>query len=223
MHQKRLDAQAIQNMEQRHRTAFINTLSGFKSINLCGTIDSEGRYNLAPFSSVVHLGANPALMGFIMRPITVSRHTYENIVATGYYTLNHLSSDIYKQGHQCAARYDREQSEFEQVGLKPKLGDLHPAPYVEESPIQIGLQFESSIPIPINGTLLMIGRIIEVFFPEQAMGADGFLDLEMAGSITCSGLEAYHQTQKLGRLSYAKPDQALSELAFPAASHSNKD
>jgi len=36
--------------------------------------------------------------------------------------------------------------------------------------------------------------------------SDGFIDLENAETITCSGLDSYHKTQKIWRLSYAKPN-----------------
>ena len=46
-------------MEDRKRIALINSLSGFKSLNLIGTINNQGQTNLAIFNSVVHIGANP--------------------------------------------------------------------------------------------------------------------------------------------------------------------
>ena len=66
---------------------FINSLSGYKSANLVGTADHQGRHNLAIVSSVVHLGAQPPLVGMIMRPDVVERHTLANIRETGWYTL----------------------------------------------------------------------------------------------------------------------------------------
>jgi len=68
------------------------------------------------------------------------------------------------------------------------------------------------IPIPVNGTLLMIGKVEEIFFPKTALAEDGYLDIAAAGSITSSGLDAYHQTQKLARLSYAKPDKRIKMI-----------
>ena len=62
----------IAQMNKRFRTNFINALSGVKSANLVGTTGPNGD-NLAIISSVFHLGADPALMGMIMRPHTASR------------------------------------------------------------------------------------------------------------------------------------------------------
>lgn len=199
-------------MEQRNRTRLINSLSGFKSINLCGTISKDGVTNLSLISSVVHIGANPALMGFIMRPVTVRRDTYNNILETGHYTFNHLNTEIYKKAHQTSARYPIATSEFEAAELTEIFSKTIKAPYVAESHIRIGLNFVQKIPIPLNDTILMIGKVAEIFFPKTALTSDGYLDIAAAGSITSSGLDAYHSTQKLARLSYAKTDKKVSEI-----------
>ncbi|MEO0469966.1 MAG: flavin reductase [Bacteroidota bacterium] len=202
----------ILGLPLHYRRNLINCLSGFKSACLMGTIDREKRTNLALVSSVIHIGANPALMGVLMRPHVVERHSIENVAATGHFTLNHITEEIYRQGHQSSARYPKEQSEFDMVGLTPAFGDIHPAPYVAESPIKIGLQIKERIKIQTNATQMFVGEIVELILPEQAIGQDGFLDLQQTGSLTVSGLDSYHTTERLTRLSYAKPNQTLQDL-----------
>jgi len=209
-----LSKKDISEMESRSRTKLVNSLSGFKSVNLCGTISKEGITNLAVINSVVHIGANPALMGFIMRPVTVRRDTFNNILETGHYTFNHLNKAIFKKAHQTSARYPIEVSEFEAAELTEIYSDLLKAPYVQESHIRIGLSFVEKIPIPANGTILMIGKIEEIFYPADALSDDGYLDIEKAGSITSSSLDAYHSTQKIARLSYAKADRKIKIISF---------
>ena len=64
-------------MNRIERLNLINSLSGIKPANLIGTINEDGTENLAIFSSVVHLGSNPALFGFVLRPRgEVRRHTH---------------------------------------------------------------------------------------------------------------------------------------------------
>lgn len=208
----RIDKSAFADMERFYRAHLINSLSGFKSVNLLGTVSEEGITNLAVISSVFHLGADPALMGFIMRPVTVTRDSYNNILSNGSYTLNHLNEAIYKQGHQTSARYPEEASEFDEVGLTPYYSSKLKAPYVLESQVKMGLQFLEKKEIELNGTILMIGQIEEIFVPSACISEDGYLDIEKAGSMTVSGLDAYHLTQKRSRLSYAKPDRPLKEI-----------
>jgi flavin reductase (DIM6/NTAB) family NADH-FMN oxidoreductase RutF len=151
-------------------------------------------------------------MGFISRPAVVERNTYSNIKETGFFTFNHISESYFKAAHQTSARYDKEVSEFEKVGLTPVYKDEFYAPYVEESSIQVGLLFKEKIDIKLNDTILVIGEIQSIYVPEKCLREDGFLDIEQAGSITCSGLDSYHSTNKIARLSYAKPNRELVEV-----------
>ena len=201
----------LMSMEQRKRAHLINSVGGFKSICLIGTTDNAGQTNLAIFSSIVHIGANPPLICFIVRPDSVDRHTLHNIEATGHYTINHIQENFYKAAHQTSARYPREQSEFEACGLHPLYRDQFLAPYVQESTLQMGLQLRQIIKIELNNTLLIIGEIQHLYLDQSAIADDGFVDLEKLGSITCSGLDSYHRTSKISRLSYAKPDRPLTE------------
>lgn len=197
--------QNILEFDKIYRAAFVNSLAGLKSANLIGTISSEGKTNLAIFSSVIHVGANPPLMGLLMRPVSVERHTYANIKETGYFTINHINKEIYKKAHQSSARYEKDISEFDECKLTPQFTEAVKAPYVEESKIKIGLKFVEEQEIKSNGTIFMIGEIIEIILPDDIFIADGYIDLEKAGTIAISGLDGYHETKRIARLSYAKP------------------
>jgi len=195
----------IMDMEQRKRAQLINSISGFRSVALIGTIDTQGQTNLAIFSSIVHLGSNPPLLGFIMRPDSVERHTLSNIMETGCYTINHINSSMYEKAHQTSARYPKNVSEFDAAQLTPQFKDGFMAPFVKESHIQIGMEFKERIEISINQTSMIIGEIKFVHYPANCLLEDGFIDIEKAGTITSTGLDSYHTTQVLKRLEYAKP------------------
>jgi flavin reductase (DIM6/NTAB) family NADH-FMN oxidoreductase RutF len=202
----------LMEMEQRKRTNLINSIGGFKSLALIGTIDKLGRTNLAVFNSIVHISANPPLVGFITRPDSVERHTLSNILETGYYTINHVNQAIYKEAHQTSARYPKEVSEFDAADLMCEYKNEFMAPYVQQSFIQLGIQFKQRIDIEINGTSMLIGQIMKAYFPGNCWCEDGFVDIEKAQTITCSGLDSYHLTTRISRLSYAKPGKELSVI-----------
>lgn len=212
MEMLKLGSNDIAGLEDRYRAVFINSLGGFKSVVLVGTENNEHKTNLAIFSSLFHIGSNPPVYGMIIRPDKVYRHTLENIIQTGYYTINHLNEQIYKQGHQTSARYDREISEFEVTFLETEYSGTFKAPYVKASKVKIGMQFLERIDLAINGTILIIGKVMECFIPEVSLRPDGFIDLEAAGTVTLSGLDSYHLTQKLSRLTYAKPGTLPEEF-----------
>jgi flavin reductase (DIM6/NTAB) family NADH-FMN oxidoreductase RutF len=195
----------IMEMEQRKRAQLINSISGFRSTVLIGSKDIAGQTNLAIFSSIVHIGSNPPLLSFIMRPDSVERHTLTNIMDTGYYTINHIHNNIYEQAHQTSARYPKSVSEFDATGLTPEYKNEFVAPFVKESHIQIAMEFKERVTIEINQTSMVIGEIKAVYFPTNCLELDGFINLEKAGTITSAGLDSYHATQLLQRLEYAKP------------------
>lgn len=199
-------------MDRLYRTALVQSVSGFKSLNLLGTADPEGRSNLAVISSVIHIGSQPALLGWISRPDSVERHSLSNIMASGVFTLNHVHQDIFRKAHQTSARYPKEVSEFAACGLSEQYVEGFHAPFVAESRIKLGLRLEQRMEIPLNGTILLIGSIQHLIVPEACLGPDGFVDLEQAGTLTSSGLDSYHDTRRLDRLAYAKPFQVPDSL-----------
>jgi flavin reductase (DIM6/NTAB) family NADH-FMN oxidoreductase RutF len=199
-----INMEQMNNVDDRYRAHFINSLSGYKSANLIGTVDQNGQQNLSIVSSVFHLGASPPLIGMIVRPHSAPRHTLENIIETGYYTVNHVNAAIYQQAHKTSAQYDKSTSEFEAVGLTPEVRDTHCAPYVVESHLQIGVKYVSHQTLVVNNTVMVIGQIIDVTVPEVAVQQDGYIDIASLDTVAVSGLDCYHTTHSLARLPYAK-------------------
>ena len=195
----------IEQFEQRYRTAFVNSLAGFRQAVLIGTKSVDGDTNLAIFNSLIHLGANPALFGLINRPDSVERHTLQNIIDTKEYTLNYVGAVYYKKAHQTSARYEKVISEFDEVGFKEIYHPFCKAPFVEEAIVKIAMKLEDIIPIPLNGTVLIIGSIMQVEMDASMIGPDGFVELSEAEILISQGLDAYFVSKKLGRLPYAKP------------------
>ena len=195
----------LDNLEQRYRTALINSLAGFRQAVLVGTTSTNGYTNLAIFNSLIHLGANPALFGLINRPDSVQRDTLQNIMETKEYTLNYIRAEQFEEAHQTSARYDKEISEFEKAGFEPFYHPHCKAPFVKEAVVKIAMKLEDIIPIRLNGTILIAGSITQIDLEESMLGADGFVDLSKADVLISQGLDAYFVSKSIGRLPYAKP------------------
>ena len=88
-----------QSWERFYRANFINSLTGFKSASLIGTINAQGVPNLGMFSSMVHIGSDPALIGYINRPLAAAPHTLANIKSNGFYTVNHIHPSFVDKAH----------------------------------------------------------------------------------------------------------------------------
>ena len=195
----------IESWERFYRANFINSLTGFKSVNLIGTVNKLGQTNLGIFSSIVHIGSNPPLVGYINRPVKAAPHTLANIKVTGVYTINHVHPSFVQQAHQTSAKYEAGISEFAEVGLTPEFQENIPAPFVKESSIKYALSLQQIIPIELNDTFLVIGKIISIHMDNDIISEDGFLHLDKAASICSNGIDGYYTTELIERYSYAKP------------------
>ncbi len=198
----------ILQMPKVKRLNIINSITGIKPANLISTVDERNRHNLAIFSSVVHLGSNPALIGFILRPQQkIRRHTYENILENGYYTINHLPNHKTLEGHYTSAKFDKETSEYDVCHFTPEFQHDFPVPYVKESFLKMGLKHVESIPIKYNGTVMIVGKILQVYVAKSSLSEEGYINLEEAKSVGISGLNTYYDLKKIASYPYARPHE----------------
>ena len=115
-------------------------MAGFRQAVLVGTKSIDNNSNLAIFNSLIHLGANPALLGLINRPDSVQRDTLQNIIETKEYTLNYVRSKEYEKAHQTSARYDKGISEFDKVGFDDLYHPFCLAPFVKDAVVSIAME-----------------------------------------------------------------------------------
>lgn len=202
LHYSRKD---IDQMNKIFRLNLINSCTGFKSANLLGTKSTTGTPNVAVFSSITHLGSNPPLIGFVLRPTTVPRDTYKNIKETRVFTVNHIHSEIIAEAHHTSAKYPEDISEFSQTSLREDyLDDFH-APYVKGAKIRMGCRFLNEYEIKENDTLLLVSEIEHLYIDQNIQQEDGWLSLEHADTVTINGLDGYAKPQLLDRFPYARP------------------
>ncbi len=201
-----IDKHILSTFESRYRATLINSLAGAKQTFLIGTKSKEGCSNLAIFNSLIHLGANPPLWGFICRPDVVKRDTLNNILDNDYYTINYVLATDFEKAHQTSAKYEKNISEFDACGFTECYQKNVEVPFVSEAPIKILMKFEQKINIEINNTILIIGSIEHIEIDDTIISEDGFVALDKANTLSCAGLDAYYQTQLIARLSYAKTD-----------------
>ncbi|MDO6490914.1 MULTISPECIES: flavin reductase family protein [unclassified Cellulophaga] len=195
----------IKELEHLFKINLINSVSGYKSANLIGTKSVNGQENIAVFSSVIHLGSNPALLGFICRPTTVPRHTYKNIKETKTYTINHIHQDILEDAHHTSAKYPEEVSEFTKTKLVPEYKDNCIAPFLKGAPVQLELKFIEEMPIAANNTILVIGEIMNLYVNEDLLQKDGLIDLTKGKVAAINGLDAYAVPKTNKRFTYQRP------------------
>ena len=198
----------IQQMDKISRLNLINSITGVKPSNLIGTKSKDGFSNLAIFSSVVHLGSKPPLIGFITRPaIKLGRHTLKNIIETKCFTINHVSTEIVGKAHYTSAKFPKEVSEFEMCGLNEIFHYNFHAPFVKESSVKIGLNLKEIIPIKINKSTLVVGQIEHLILDPSIINDNYILDLEKSKGVGIGGLSEYYKLKKITDYPYARVNE----------------
>lgn len=203
----------MEQLPSRYRAHLINSCTGYKSANLIGTKSLDGTTNLAIFNSVIHIGSNPSMLGFILRPLTVKRDTYSNFKESGFFTVNQVHKNIINDAHHTAASYAEHISEFSKTNLTESYLDDFSAPYVAQSAIKIGCSYVNEYELKENGCLLIIGAIEHLYVPENILHEDGWVELDKVDTVAVIGLDGYALPNLLNRFGYAKPNEKTKPLS----------
>lgn len=201
-----IDQKDILAWDAKYRLKFIDSISGYKSVHLVGTKSNAGINNLGTFNSVVHISSNPPQLGFIIQSRTAARTTYNNIVETGCFTINHVHKSILKQAHYTSVNLEEQQSEFKTCNLKDTFLRDFKAPFVEESLVQLGLKLVDDIELKPNGAHLIIGEIELIKTNDEFIKMDGQIDLEQAQDVCVSGINQYSSVRKFVRYPNAQAE-----------------
>ena len=202
---KHLSKKDFDDLQKFYRINLINSCTGYKSANLIGSISKEGNENVAVFSSITHLGSNPAMLGYILRPTTVPRNTFKNIKETKLFTVNHIIKDIINDAHHTSAKYPEEISEFDKTNLEPEFLDGFVAPFVKSSKIKLACKYLNEYSIKENDTILVVASIEGLYVEKEILQEDGWLRLDHAKTVAINGLDGYAETKLIERFEYARP------------------
>lgn len=167
-----------------------------RPIAFVGTLDAEGRPNLAPFSFFNAFGANPPVIAFspaFRGSDGTPKHTLLNIKATGEFTVSVVSYAMAEQVSLASSDFPAGVDEFIKAGFT-KLPSEKIAPFgVAESPMVMECRLLRHVPLgngPASGNLL-IGEVVMFHIKESAfdgtyMNAER-LDLvgRMGGALYC--------------------------------------
>lgn len=207
----RMSAADLEALPSRSRAHLVNLFSGIKGLHLLGSRSKTGQDNLAPFNSVLHIGASPAALGVLFRPVTVRRDSWRNIQDTGYFTLNLVSRPMLEGAHHASAKWAEDVSEFSATGLD-SLDNGFPAPYVAASPLAVGLRLVEEQHIRFNDTRLLIGVVEEVLLPVDTLPDGGWMRLDEHDILSVAGLDSYYQGRLVARKAYAQTDAPPPDL-----------
>ena len=209
---KKITKDNLSEMSKVPRLNLVNCATGYKSANLIGTVSSEGVLNVAVFSSVTHLGSEPALLGFILRPTTVPRDTYKNLKELGYFTVNHITEEMIADAHHTSSSYEEHISEFDKTGLEPEFIDNLKVPFVKGSPVRLLCKYLNEYKIEENGCLHIIASIETIYVDEDLLFEDNWLQLDKGNVVAINGLDGYAVPKLSDRFHYARPDKPSTSM-----------
>jgi flavin reductase (DIM6/NTAB) family NADH-FMN oxidoreductase RutF len=197
----------LKALDRKYRLNLINSITGIKPANLVGTRSKENQYNVAIFSSLVHLGSNPAHLGLVIRPqMNGLKDTYSNIIETSYYTINQISEDFIKKAHYTSAKLPKEYSEFDMMKLEREFKENFWAPFVACSFMKIGMKLIEAIPLP-NGCVFIVGEILLAQIPDESVNEKGQIDLSKFNAVGIGGLNSYYRLEKIADYPYVRTNQ----------------
>lgn len=192
-HMRHIDPSTVPHAES-HR--YLLSCVAPRPIAFVGTLDAEGRPNLAPFSFFNAFGANPPVIAFSPAYRGVDgtpKHTFLNIKATGEFTVSAVTYSMVEQVSLASSDFAAGVDEWLKAGFtKLKSQKINP-PGVAESPFVMECRLLHHIDLgggPASGNL-MIGEVVmfhikESAFDGQYPSADR-LDLvaRMGGPLYC--------------------------------------
>jgi flavin reductase (DIM6/NTAB) family NADH-FMN oxidoreductase RutF len=126
----------------------------------------------------------------------------------GLYTINHIHTSFNKKHITPLLSLIRKFLNLRKCGLTEEYVESFIAPFVKESPVQIGLSFKEALHIESNGTILIIGQVEHLVYPEESIDEKSYMDLSKLGAVGIGGLNSYYDLH--GRRDY--PYARVSEL-----------
>jgi len=154
-----------------------------RPIGWISTISRSGTHNLAPFSQFQNLTFDPPYVMFASNQNTQGRRkdTVVNTEATGEFVWNMATYELREAVNKSAEEVPTEVDEFEIAGVTKASSHLVKPCRVAESPIHFECLYHQTIRLPGNGTMgtvdIVIGRVIGIHIKEDAIGADGRIDV----------------------------------------------
>lgn len=148
------------------------------------TLSHDGIVNLAPFSMFNQLGYDPPIVCFSgsCRPGTGQRKdSVTNAEETGEFVVNMATYALREQVSASARFVPPDVDEFEIAGVTKLPSRMVKPPCVAESPVNMECVYHSTLTIPANrrDTIhrVVIGRVVGIHIRDDALTADGRLDI----------------------------------------------
>ena len=162
------------------------------------SLDTDGRVNLAPFSFFNMLSYDPPFVMFsagVHEADGSRKDTVANVAATGEFVYNMATWAQKDQMNETAWIIERGVDEMAAAGLAPLPSRLVRPPRVQGSPVHFECRLHQIITLPGRTPSgehhVVIGQVVAVHIDDDALTADGRVDIEKIKPIARLGYKDY--------------------------------
>lgn len=155
-----------------------------RPVVLISTIDAQGESNAAPYSFVMPISCQPAMIGFASAP---KHHTLFNIRQTKEFILNIPSEGIIDQSWQCAKPYPQGVSEIKETGLSFEPAMKVSVPRIGECLgwLECRCEFEKEI----GDHVMVVGQVLHAEIRDEWWKNDKYLAISAKPLLHIGGSE----------------------------------
>lgn len=186
-----------------------------RPIGWISTVDREGRPNLAPFSQFQNVSFDPPIVMFSANQNSagVRKDSVRNAEDTGEFVWNMATWSQREAVNISAEELPHGVDEFERAGLR-KLPSLRvKPPRVAGSPIQFECVYLNTLRFPgtppMGSADVVFGRVVGVHIADEALTADGLVDVLRIQPIARMGYYDYTTVDNVFRMVIPGNNQAL--------------
>lgn len=141
-----------------------------RPIAFVSTVNTEGRYNAAPFSAFTCLTYDPPVLVLsVARRKGEKKDTVRNIESTGDFVVNMVDENLSQAMEQAATEYPYGVDEIKEVGLTALKSDRVKSPRIAEAPICMECKLIQTIEFgnKVNRNTIILGEILVVHIKEE--------------------------------------------------------
>ena len=190
-----------------------------RPIGWISTVDADGAVNLAPFSFFNMLSYNPPYVLFSsgMHPDSAHKDTVRNVEQTGEFVYNMATWEQREAMNASALIVERGVDELAAAGLEALPASLVRPPRVKGAPVHFECRHYRTLDLPGRtpraAHKVVLGEVVGVHIDDDALTADGLLDVARIRPIARLGYMDYVSVEQIFSMEKEMPEERIGQAA----------
>lgn len=180
------------------------------------TLKPNGQVNLAPFSQFNLIGFEPAYVMFSANthpPECDPKNSILNAERTGEFVYNMATWDTREDVVRSSRLMDAETDDLQALGLEARAGERVRTPHLACAPVALECRHYSTLTLPGDSPdtthRIIVGRVVGIHIREEALTADGKLDIQRIKPLARLGYMDYSVVEETFEINL--PEESVSE------------